>query len=417
MVSVLAVLLLSSTGAPPGANPSQIDPMDPMAGDFLDLDLGTYCELAMESCGAGDYRMAARYFLAYLTRNSGDYEIIYSLACCYGLLGEPELASLYLRRAFSAGFYDPELIRSDPDFDEVRDSPAFQTAMDLMERAAGAPPEYNGESFLFAGPSASTCLYRLPEGYDDSAAVPLVIGLHGYGDSPENFIRLWGLFDSPRFIYACPRAPYPVLLNGDIGWSWFMTTGDPWETAGMDRHSVDFVMAAIDSLRARFSVSRVFLVGFSQGCAVTWLIGLRESGELSGIAGLGGRLETAVLPESLLVPALGLPAFVGNGTEDEKAPPVDGEDAARFLSEHGFEVTLRTWQGGHGMYRSILLEVQRWMEAIAFYDLGTTQRNSSGPSPELENPCISPDSARITVPGFMGTVPTEDLASPMPLST
>jgi predicted esterase len=366
MTAILLTLLLGSTGVPPGANPSQIDPMDPTAGDFLDLDLGTYCELGMESYGEGDYRMAARYFLAYLTRNSTDYEIIYNLACCYGLLGEPELASLYLRRAYSAGFFDLELARSDPDFDEVRDSPAFETAMDMMERASAPTPEYTGESFLFTGPSASTCLYRLPEGYDDSLAVPLVIGLHGYGDSPENFIRLWGLFDSPRFIYACPRAPYPVLLSGEIGWSWFMTAGNPLETAGMDRLTIDFIMAAIDSLKARFSISSVFLVGFSQGCATTWLTGLQKPQEFSGIIGLGGRLETAAVPESLLVPALGLPAFVGNGTQDVKAPPVDGEDAARFLSEHGFEVTLRTWDGGHRMYRSILLEVQSWIEAIAY---------------------------------------------------
>jgi predicted esterase len=369
MIARLVVLVLSSTGVPPGANPSQIDPMDPTTGDFLDIDLEMYRELGMASYGEGDYRMAARYFLAYLTRNATDSRVIYNLACCYGLLGEPELASTYLTRAVAAGFFDLELVRGDPDFSSVRDSPEFETVMEWMENTVAPPPGYTGESLIIECTSALPCLYRLPEGYSDSVAVPLVIGLHGYGDSPENFIRLWGLFDAPGFLFACPRGLYAVPFDGTYGWSWFMTGGDPGgASARMDRHSVDLVMATIDSLRARFNISRVFIVGFSQGCALTWLTGLEEPGELDGIVGLGGRLDRTMIPDSLPVPGLGLPAFVGSGTLDEKAPPLEGQVAASILSEHGFAVTLRTWEGGHRMYRSILLEVQRWIEGIAAAD-------------------------------------------------
>ena len=367
-VHALALLLaaVATTGAPPGANPAQIDPMDPSVGDFLDIDPGIYRELGYEACGDGDVEMAARYFLAYLTRRSGDADVIYSLACCYGLLGEAELAAVTLDRAFAAGFGDIDLPLTDPDFDLVRDHPAFREATAWIDSAAACePPDFDGIVTGIEYTSVLPCLYRLPEGYDDSTAVPLVIGLHGYGDSPENFMRLWNRFDSPEFVFACPRGPYVVQGEDGCGWSWFLTTGEPWEQAATDRHAVDLVTAVIDSISARHRISHVFVLGFSQGCALALMTGLHEPGRFDGIVGLGGRLHPSIVPGSVPAGSVGLPAFVANGTDDEKAPPTYGAQSAAILEEHGFDVTLRTWNGGHRLYGSILSEVEDWIEGIA----------------------------------------------------
>lgn len=358
LITVTALLL--STGVPPGGNPALIDPLDPAAGDFLDIDTDMYRRLGLEAYTGSDYTMAARYFLAYLSRNSTDANAIYNLACCYGLMEDPDLAALYLLRAVSAGFSDMELIGADPDLDPVRGHPAFISAMDMLE-GLNLQPEFSGERLILGGVSAVPCLYRLPDGYDDGPAVPLLVGLHGYGDSPENFMRLWGLFDSPGFIFACPRAPYPVMVNGGIGWSWFTPPGDIEETIRLDRMTVDWVMTAVDSLKNRFEVSEVYLIGFSQGCGLTWFAGLTRPEEFAGIIGLGGRLEPAYLRDTLIGDTAGLRAFAANGTEDASVGPAEAVSAAAFMENLGVEVTVSSWEGGHRIFRGILLEAQEWM--------------------------------------------------------
>lgn len=363
-ITLLGLLLVSTTGAPPGASPALIDPLDPAAGDFLDIDLAPYLELGLGSVEEGEYALAARYFLAYLTRHSGSHAVIYSLACCYGLLGEPELASLYLRRAVAAGFYDLELVRTDPDFDRVRGHPAFEEAVDWLETVVAAPPDYAGELLVVECVSPIPCLYRAPDDRDLSGGVPLVIGLHGYGDSPENFIRLWEFFEDPGFVLACPRGPYAVSVQGTLGWSWFAPPDARDGGPGTDGLAIELLSASIDSLRARFHVSRVVLLGFSQGCSLAWQAGLEQPDRFDGIAGLGGRLDPAWIEGSPPVPEDGLPVFVANGTQDGSAPAAEGESAAAVLAEHGCTVTLRTWDGEHRLYGGILREVQRWIEEI-----------------------------------------------------
>lgn len=359
LILITAAVLLLSTGIPTGGNPALIDPLDPAAGDFLDVDTDMYRRLGLEAYTGADYTMAARYFLAYLSRNSTDGTTIYNLACCYGLMEDPELAALYLLRSVSAGFFDLDLIGTDPDFDAVRGHPAFVSALDELE-GLDLQPEFSGEKLILGGISAIPCLYRLPEEYDGGSAVPLLVGLHGYGDSPENFMRIWGLFDSPDFILACPRAPYPVLVNGVIGWSWFTPPGDLTETIRLDEMTVDWIITVVDSLKNQFEVSEVYLIGFSQGCGLTWFAGLTRPEEFAGLIGLGGRLEPTYLPDSLIGDTAGLRAFAANGTEDAVGPDM-AESAAAFMEDHGVEVTVSSWEGGHRIYRSILLDVQEWM--------------------------------------------------------
>jgi len=363
MSIVTAIAVALSMSVSPGANPALIDPMDPAAGDFLDLDLDMYRQLGLEAYLDSSYPMAARYFLTYLSRNCTDENAIYNLACCYGLMEEPELAAIYLLRAVSAGFTDMNLIMSDPDFDAVREHQDFRDAIELLEGYITGPPDYDGARLMLDGSAAMPCLYSLPEGYDESSgALPLLVGLHGYGDSPENFMRLWGLFDSPDFIYACPRAPYPVLINGTIGWSWFTAPGSLDETIRLDMLSVEWVMTAIESMKDRFEVSEVYLIGFSQGCGLTWFTGLTRAEEFAGLIGLGGRLDTAYLPDSIIGDASDLRAFAANGTQDLSVRLEEAESAAAFLEEHGVEVTVSSWDGDHRIYRGILLEAQEWME-------------------------------------------------------
>lgn len=355
-LSILLVLQLLT--------PAEIDPTDPAAGDFLDTDLDSYLQTAVEAYDAANYQIAIRYYLAALSRNIDDEIPIYNVACCYALMGDAELAALYLQRAVIAGYRDLDYVRGDPDFDGVRDDPYFQGALVRIAAAIGEAREYSGERFMFPGTASFPCLVELPDGYDPYYDYPLVVGLHGYGDSPENFIRLWDRFYMPDFIYACPRAPYPFLENNMTGYSWFLPREDPADIASLDRISADYVMAAVRELNQRYSVSEVFLFGFSQGCGLTWTTGMYYPEEFAGVIGFAGRLDTTLVDMSAVGDLSGLHAFVANGTMDHSVDVEVGLRTVAILEGLGADVEFRSWEGVHAVSSSMLLEAQEWMSSL-----------------------------------------------------
>ena len=134
----MAILLLLLALSFPGtglATPGEIDPSDPSAGDFLDLDLSDYYRIAGEAYRDGNYNLAIRYYLASLTRNIDNEIAIYNVACCYALMDDVELASLYLQRAVIAGYHDISFMREDHDFDGIRDDPLFVETMQHISSA------------------------------------------------------------------------------------------------------------------------------------------------------------------------------------------------------------------------------------------------------------------------------------------
>lgn len=63
---------------------------------------------------------------------------------------------------------------------------------------------------------------RFPENYAPERSCPLVEGLAGGGDNPENLITLWDNFPDRSLIYAVPQAPDPMLDDGELGFDWAM---------------------------------------------------------------------------------------------------------------------------------------------------------------------------------------------------
>jgi hypothetical protein len=79
------------------------------------------------------YPDAKRWFIAAVRRNPTDANTIYNLACCLALLKEKDLALKCLATAWVTGFHDLDHIRRDPDFDGLREDPAFRRLIGHFE--------------------------------------------------------------------------------------------------------------------------------------------------------------------------------------------------------------------------------------------------------------------------------------------
>ena len=116
----------------------------------------------------------------------------------------------------------------------------------------------------------------VPTGLSTSA--PLVVALHGNGDTAANFLpysQLGGLADTNHFLLALPQA---IPGSAPYGVDWDSYT----EPASTNK---DFRL--VEEIRATWSAcsdsSRVYVLGYSQGGFLAFYIGMKAADELGAI--------------------------------------------------------------------------------------------------------------------------------------
>ena len=175
-----------------------------------------------------------------------------------------------------------------------------------------------------------------------------ILILHGLGADGNDFVpvaqelRLEGV-GPVRFVF--PHAPVmPVTINGGYRMrAWYDILGTEQEgvqdEAGL-RRSQQLVEALIAREKERGIPSdRIVLAGFSQGCAMSLLAGLRHPEKLAGIVGLSGYLPLAEKTAAERSPASAkTPIFLAHGTHDNVVAfsrATESRDALRSL---GYDV-------------------------------------------------------------------------------
>lgn len=183
---------------------------------------------------------------------------------------------------------------------------------------------------------------RLPEGDGD---YPVFLLNHGWtGDEDSMWVFATRL--PPDAILIAPRAPYRSKLGG---YSWVEQKSGDWPWLGDFRPAVEAYLKLLENLTEYMEadLSRVNLVGFSQGGAFSYAFALLHPERVDMLAGLASflpeRCEEIVKERSLV----DVPVFVGHGTEDELVPIEMARRSVRMLMQAGADVSYCETEVGH----------------------------------------------------------------------
>ncbi|MDP8314018.1 MAG: alpha/beta hydrolase-fold protein [Candidatus Celaenobacter antarcticus] len=341
-----------------------IDIYDELAGDFLDVNPQYLLFYAYQNYNDSNFENAAKFYLAYLSYQNSDANSIYNLACCYGLLGKDSLATSYLKRSYTAGFDDVQHIKGDPDFDGVKDSPIFAALIDSIKNVEQQKIDESGSVFYITATTFHECRIKLPENYDPNETYPLLIGLHGYGDNNENFIKLYKDFPARNFIFAAPQAPYEFGAGSNIDYSWIPRTDDPAIFDEAVTFTENYINSVVTYLQNQFNISEIVLMGFSQGCWITYYTGIKNPLLFKGLLCFGGYLPLDLLDNEVLESAKDLQIYIVHGESDRSIPVDAGINAAAVLQEMGYEVELFIFDGAHEIPKEGLEKGMIWLNFI-----------------------------------------------------
>jgi len=160
------------------------------------------------------------------------------------------------------------------------------------------------------------------------APTATVVLMHGLGADGNDFVPivkeldLAGIEGGVRFVF--PNAPVmPVSLNNGYPMpAWYDIYPGADIARREDEPGLRRSQAAIEALIANekargIAASRIVVAGFSQGCAMALMTGLRHAETLAGIVGLSGYLPLAPLLAAERTEAnRATPIFLAHGEQD-----------------------------------------------------------------------------------------------------
>jgi phospholipase/carboxylesterase len=209
---------------------------------------------------------------------------------------------------------------------------------------------------------------ELQSGADPTASL---IVLHGLGADGSDFVPVCealrlGSVGAVRFVL--PNAPErAVTINGGhVMRAWYDLLGTEFDRRE-DEAGLRQSQALVDALIARerergVAANRIVLMGFSQGCAMTLMTGLRHPERLAGLVGLSGYLPLAAQTAAERHAAnQATPVFLAHGRQDGVIPIGRASASRETLQALGHPVEWHEYAMAHSVCMEEITDLNRWL--------------------------------------------------------
>jgi phospholipase/carboxylesterase len=195
---------------------------------------------------------------------------------------------------------------------------------------------------------------------------PVLIGLHGYGASKRQMMREAQAIVPEGFAIASLQGPHQHLKDPKepggplrFGFGW-LTNFRPEESVAVHHRAL---LDLIDSLTSEgfADPERVFLLGFSQSCALNYRFAFTHPDVLCGVIGICGGMP-GDWETSELYRQTNAAVFHLSGERDEFYPPQRTVNYAAQLQDRATEVQFRSYDAGHEIVQPMRDDLRSWLE-------------------------------------------------------
>ena len=200
-----------------------------------------------------------------------------------------------------------------------------------------------------------------------SAPAPLLVALHGYGSNKGWMLRAARECAPAGFAVAALQGPHqhlkePKEPDGPLryGFGWLSNFHPEDSQTLHHRALLDMCETLIaEGVAER---TRIFLLGFSQTCALNYRFAFTHADTLRGVIGICGGLpgnwETSELYQPTNASVLHLA-----GAQDEYYPPARVADYAERLRQRARDVEFKSYDAAHELTPAMRADVRAWLQA------------------------------------------------------
>ena len=151
-----------------------------------------------------------------------------------------------------------------------------------------------------------------------------------------------------------------VIKDDDMGYSWYKTVDrskgqiEPYEN-GLSR-----ILSTIESEGKELGYNKVFLGGFSQGCLMSFLIGLNYHSQLGGLVCCSGYMSNQTIVSSTYK---NFPIIICQGVEDDIIPcDYAYKSYSELFSKDNLNVTYKKYKFKHELTWEEYADIKKFLE-------------------------------------------------------
>jgi phospholipase/carboxylesterase len=197
------------------------------------------------------------------------------------------------------------------------------------------------------------------------APAPLLIALHGYGAGKRQMMREAQAISPEGFAIASLQGPHqhlkdPKEVGGPLrfGFGW-LTNFRPEESVAVHHRALlDLIDSSItEGIADR---GRIFLLGFSQSCALNYRFAFTHPNVLRGVIGICGGIPGDWETSEVYQPTTAA-VFHQSGERDEFYPPARTADYAAQLRHRATDVEFKSYDAGHEIVQPMRDDIRSWL--------------------------------------------------------
>lgn len=199
---------------------------------------------------------------------------------------------------------------------------------------------------------------RSPKNVEPGKKYPALFVMHGIGSNEQNMLSLVDGLEDSFFVFNIRGH-----LSQGAGFAYFTIQGYGNPNRDVFDDAIVRLTNFIDdaSQAHPLDMSRLYLLGFSQGAILAMTLGLTLGHSVRGIVALSGYIPGFVKEEYKIQPVDEMSVFISHGQDDQVLPYEWGIDNETFFRAKSATTTFRTYPEPHTVSPENMRDFQRWL--------------------------------------------------------
>lgn len=195
---------------------------------------------------------------------------------------------------------------------------------------------------------------------------PTIVLIHGKAGN-EDVSWVFSRQLPKEWLIVAPRAIYVDEKNG--GYSWEIRNTQDWSTFDSLKPATNALHQFIQSLPELYGadLDNLYLMGFSQGAALSYAYTMRHPDIIQGLATMVGFVPSEVEQQEEYSNLKNKRIWMAVGREDETIPLIDARNGAKVLIDAGVKLQYNEYDTGHKMNRQGMKDLAKWWIDIEAY--------------------------------------------------
>ena len=189
---------------------------------------------------------------------------------------------------------------------------------------------------------------------------PMLLMLHGYG---SNELDLFSFADElqDELLIISARAPYEMGMGG---YAWYAIHLDAHNGKFSDveqaKESIKTISSFVDELKSKYTPSKVFMLGFSQGAILSYAVSLNNPKKINHVLALSGYVNTDIISKE--IKNISTDYYASHGTVDQVLPVDWARKSIPFLKSLNLDVEYSEYPVGHGVSPQNFFSAKDWIQ-------------------------------------------------------